>query len=80
MPRTLHRIYAKVMGYFWLPCPICGKYFGGHEVKKTPVAVHHTKYAGTLVCSNPQCAYSAGVISQAKGFAILPKAVREKWS
>lgn len=20
------------MGYFWLPCPVCGKMFGGHEV------------------------------------------------
>ena len=19
------------MGYFWLPCPSCGKKFGGHE-------------------------------------------------
>ena len=23
--------YAKINGYFWLPCPICGEYFGGHE-------------------------------------------------
>lgn len=29
--RIFHRLYAKALGYFWLPCPICGKYFGGHE-------------------------------------------------
>lgn len=23
--------YANKHGYFWLPCPICGEYFGGHE-------------------------------------------------
>ena len=31
MPRWMHRFYAKFMGYFWLPCPICGEYFAGYE-------------------------------------------------
>ena len=22
---------AFIGGYFWMPCPLCGKYFGGHE-------------------------------------------------
>jgi len=30
-PRFLHRAYALLRGYFWLPCPMCGKKFGGHE-------------------------------------------------
>jgi hypothetical protein len=29
--RLYHRIYAWWFGYFWLPCPVCGEYFGGHE-------------------------------------------------
>lgn len=29
--RWLHRFYAWVMCYFWLPCPSCGRYFGAHE-------------------------------------------------
>ena len=29
--RSLHRFYAFIMGYFWLPCPLCGGHFGGHE-------------------------------------------------
>ena len=33
MLRWLHHIYADLMGYFWLPCPQCGRMFGGHETK-----------------------------------------------
>ena len=29
--RIFNRIYATLFGYFWLPCPICKKPFGGHE-------------------------------------------------
>ncbi len=29
--RTVHRWYASAGGYFWLPCPLCGVPFGGHE-------------------------------------------------
>lgn len=29
--RLVNRLYAFFVGYFWLPCPRCGKYYGGHE-------------------------------------------------
>ncbi|MEU7170270.1 hypothetical protein ABZ949_02110 [Micromonospora tulbaghiae] len=29
--RTIHRWWANLAGYFWKPCPLCGKPFGGHE-------------------------------------------------
>jgi hypothetical protein len=29
--RQAHRLYAFLLGYFWVPCPLCGRYFGGHE-------------------------------------------------
>ena len=29
--RIYHQLYALFHGYFWLPCPICSKNFGGHE-------------------------------------------------
>jgi len=29
--RFLNRLYAFVFGYFWLPCPICNRMYGGHE-------------------------------------------------
>lgn len=31
LPRFLHRLYAWLFGYFWEPCPLCGREFGGHE-------------------------------------------------
>jgi hypothetical protein len=31
--RMWHENYAKKNGYFWLPCPVCGEHFGGHEWK-----------------------------------------------
>ncbi len=35
LPRWMNRIYARVFGYFWIPCPICKRHFGGHESAKT---------------------------------------------
>jgi hypothetical protein len=35
LPRWVHRLYAHFFGYFWLPCPICGRPFGGHEKGET---------------------------------------------
>ena len=29
--RDVHKFYAQVNHYFWLPCPTCGEEFGGHE-------------------------------------------------
>jgi len=29
--RKLNQFLAFVFGYFWLPCPRCGQYTGGHE-------------------------------------------------
>lgn len=31
MPRFLHRLYAHLFRYFWLPCPMCMEPFGGHQ-------------------------------------------------
>lgn len=30
-PRWINQLYANLIGYFWLDCHLCGKYFGGHE-------------------------------------------------
>lgn len=29
--RAWHAQWALTHHYFWLPCPTCGRYFGGHE-------------------------------------------------
>lgn len=32
IPRKLHWLFARALGYFWQPCPNCERYFGGHEI------------------------------------------------
>lgn len=34
------RLVAKTLGYFWLPCPLCGEEFGGHEWRN--ILGHHS--------------------------------------
>lgn len=53
--RFLHRIYAHLTAHFWLPCPLCGRKFGGHE--KGNGHYQTSAYVGTSVCSN--CAEEA---------------------
>ena len=49
--RFLHKWYARLNGYFWLPCPICGRMFGGHEVSHGPdQTLWETRFSGTCVC------------------------------
>lgn len=36
LPRWIHHLYANLRGYFWAPCPQCGRHFGGHEVITAP--------------------------------------------
>ena len=30
-PRWVQKLWARLWGYFWLPCPLCGNEVGGHE-------------------------------------------------
>ena len=49
-PRILQQVYAFLWSYFWLPCPICGEDFGGHESAGT---LFHSWSGGRSVC--PDC-------------------------
>jgi hypothetical protein len=62
MPRSLHRLYAGAMRYFWLPCPICGEMFGGHETEVTRGAYvpDHDGSTGKMVCR--RCFTKTGVV------------------
>lgn len=33
LPRWFARIVAALLGYFWLPCPRCGRMFAGFEYR-----------------------------------------------
>lgn len=51
-PRWTHWLRATVCGYFWMPCPLCGHGFGGHEYGATLMTSPHT---GVTTCSDPAC-------------------------
>jgi hypothetical protein len=53
-PRFLHWLWASIRGYFWLPCPICDKKFGGHEWSGS---LETNDFRGEGVC--PRCAEEA---------------------
>lgn len=55
MMRWVHRIFAGLAHFFWLPCDECGEFFGGHERgwKSRDVAIP----GDTLLC--PACAKAA---------------------
>jgi len=44
------------MHYFWLPCPLCGQMFGGHEWLKGNTLMQSLN-TGTGVC--PDCGEKA---------------------
>ena len=67
--RILHRLYAAIFGYFWLPCPVCGKKFGGHEWDFGTEALAVEEADGWHaygVCSD-SCSLKAAQINDANG-------------
>jgi len=54
--RTFNKLYAMANGYFWMPCPLCGQYFGGHEWRDydgKPSSISTGCYTGKGIC--PDC-------------------------
>ena len=49
-PRILNFMWAAWFWYFWLPCPLCNKNFGGHEWKESLIC---SDSSGRGTC--PQC-------------------------
>jgi len=50
LPRFLHQFYAWLMGYFWIPCPICREYFGGHELTNWKRLRTYQLQTGHVIC------------------------------
>mgnify|MGYP001566530485 CR=1 FL=1 len=67
--RIFHRFYAWLFGFFWLPCPVCGRMFGGHEIINVSVGYlvcddgHHR-----VVCPDQQCSHDAAVLNMERGY------------
>ena len=53
-PRWMHRLWAYLLGYFWAPCPVCGREFGGHEWDGQGIPKRTEPYIKRAVCS-PEC-------------------------
>jgi hypothetical protein len=53
-----NQVRAAMGGYFWLPCPLCGKEFGGHQWrdydgKKSTVRCRKSRSTAHGIC--PDC-------------------------
>lgn len=58
MFRYLHRAWASLFGYFWLPCSHCGEPFGGHQWRNrgghfSDIPREWTGMGGKAIC--PAC-------------------------
>lgn len=66
--RLLHFLYAFVCGYWWLPCPICGRGFGAHESADESLMRPGTNFgAGESVCRLAECVAEARKRNMALG-------------
>ena len=66
--RVANRIYAIARGYYWLPCPVCGRMYGGHESNLKHEGVYKQHWGGTsiAICGDPACAKQADEINRGK--------------
>ena len=55
-PRDTQKHLAKLGGYFWLPCRLCGEDFGGHEWQNGDTLMENISL-GHAVC--PDCGEEA---------------------
>ena len=57
-PRFIAQFLAWLLGYFWLPCPVCKEYFAGFETDRGSGAVLVREEDGDhmyCVCSKSAC-------------------------
>ncbi len=57
--KFLRKLKANLLGYFWMPCPICGEDFAGFEIGKGHLKVSSEK----TYCCCKKCDYYAGIIA-----------------
>jgi len=67
-PRLLHRIWAFLRGYSWIPCPICKRPFGGHEWQDG-AELWITERDSVAVC--PNCVEEARKANEESGYPLV---------
>jgi hypothetical protein len=74
--RWIEQLYARNHGYFWLPCPRCGRYFGGHEQKgtdlPTPGQPGRSKAACERCVISPEDAAAEQIAAWGYGYLEMP--------
>jgi hypothetical protein len=58
-PRWLAKLWAKWMGYFWIPCPLCKQPYAGFEWGGTMIIEDERGSVGVGVCAKPECVAAA---------------------
>jgi hypothetical protein len=60
-PRWLAKFVADTFGYFWAPCPLCGKYYSGREWRLNQYAglPPNEQGIGEGVCPRKACTEAA---------------------
>lgn len=69
MPEFMHKCWAKLNGYFWLPCAVCGRMFGGHQAGYGGLIEKDGKTL--IVCAAPLCNYEAGALNALNGHPVV---------
>lgn len=55
-PRWFAHLWARLFGYFWIPCPVCGEEFGGQETGLYALPEPGTNgMRGWLACRKRTC-------------------------
>ena len=49
--RRFHHAYAAKHGFYWRPCPQCGREYGGHEAGKNVPDPSRGPGCGMAICS-----------------------------
>lgn len=61
-PRWLNKGIAKIFGYFWSICPICGEPFAGYEWSLNNT-IYYAGGEGKCVCYKKECGNKAREMS-----------------
>lgn len=64
---------ARLGGYFWLPCPICGRNFGGNE---RCGSLYLGRGFSKATCANHECMAKAAELSRANAASDPPIKLR----
>jgi hypothetical protein len=56
--RWAHRAWASIAAYFWLPCILCGRPWGGHEWRRYEDGAH---VSVAVPASNPALTKTKGI-------------------